>query len=171
MPRDRRPRLAKLSMTAWAFFSFDLLEVADVIGAIDKMSGLAEERAGHESGRGISGVVFLDEAYSRVDDEQHDYADKVLPVRRLSLNDYVSTYPAISQDDGHDSGGLHDPRERVPHEAEELEEFALLFLLELVGPEDLEPFVTFIARQPFSRTFQSRENFLDWNVLLQNNTT
>jgi hypothetical protein len=36
------------------------------------------------------------------------------------------TYPSVGEDDGHDSGGLHDPGERVPHEPQELEQFTLL---------------------------------------------
>ena len=38
----------------------------------------------------------------------------------------ISTYSSIGERDGHDGGCLHDPGQRVPHEAQELEDLALL---------------------------------------------
>jgi hypothetical protein len=36
------------------------------------------------------------------------------------------TYPSIGKGNGHDCCSLHDPGEWIPHEAQKLEEFALL---------------------------------------------
>jgi hypothetical protein len=53
-----------------------------------------------------------------VDDEQHHHAHKVLPVRRPAV--------AVGERDGHHGRAFHHPRQRVPHETEELPDLALL---------------------------------------------
>lgn len=64
----------------------------------------SRRQVGHERGRGIAGIVLLDEADCRVDDEKADDPHKVLPVRSLTLK----------------------KEKRVPHEADELENLVLL---------------------------------------------
>ena len=122
--------------------------------AVAAALGLGRERL-HEGLDGVAGRVLLVEADRRVDEEEEDDADKVLPVGRAAL--------AVGQGDGDERGALHDPRERVPHEPagaksgivrngscegedeseekkrdarKELEELRGLLVLELVGAED-----------------------------------
>jgi hypothetical protein len=75
-------------------------------------------KVGHESSSSVAGVVLLDERDGGVDDQKHDDTNEVLPVRRLATT--------VGERNSHDGSHLHDPRERVPHEAQELEKFALL---------------------------------------------
>ncbi|WVZ73285.1 hypothetical protein U9M48_021611 [Paspalum notatum var. saurae] len=125
--------------------------------AVPEDLGLGRE-ARHEGGGGVAGVVLLDEADGGVDEEEGDDADEVLPVGRLAA--------AVGEHDGHDGGGLHDPGERVPHEAEELEQLALRLLLQLVGAEDLETVLALRAAQPLLAAFQVLEHLLHRHRLL-----
>ena len=67
-------------------------------------------------------------AYSRVDQQEKDDTDEILPVRGPTLT--------VGESNSDDSGTLHDPREGVPHEAEELQDSRLLLCLELVVAKD-----------------------------------
>ena len=66
----------------------------------------------HESLDGVSSVPFFVKSNSRVgQQEQHD-TNEILPVGRASST--------VRESDGNKGGSFHDPRERVPHETEEL---------------------------------------------------
>jgi hypothetical protein len=67
----------------------------------------------HERLDGIPGGALLVEADGRVDEEQEDDTDEVVPIWRAVL--------AVGECNSDQGGSLHDPRERVPHETEELE--------------------------------------------------
>ena len=116
--------------------------------AVTLALGLGGERL-HERLDGVSGRALLVETDGRVDEQEKDDTDKVLPVGRAALT--------VGQGDGDKRGALHDPRKRVPHEAvefasgsvstawgrreienarEELEDSRSLLGLELVGTED-----------------------------------
>ena len=79
----------------------------------------------------------------------------------------VRAYPSVGERDGHDGGGLHDPGERVPHEAQELEDLALLLLLQLVGAEDLEALLRLLRGEAGAAASQVVEHLLQGYVLLQ----
>jgi len=130
--------------------------------AVPEHLGLGRE-ARHERGRRVAGVVLLDEADGGVDEEEDDDADEVLPVGRLPS--------AVGEHDGHDGGCLHDPGERVPHEAQELEQLALRLLLQLVGTEDLEPVLALRAGEPLLAAFQVLEHLLHRDGLLHEAST
>lgn len=57
--------------------------------------------------------------------------------RRIGEREICECYPSIGQSNGHDSSRLHDPWKGIPHKAQELEEFTLLFLLKFVRAKDL----------------------------------
>jgi hypothetical protein len=126
--------------------------------AVPQQLGLGRQ-PGHERRRGVPGVGLLDVADGGVDEEQRDDADEVLPVGRPAA--------AVGERDGHDGRHLHDPRERVPHEAQELEEVVLLLLLQLVGPERPEPVLALRAGQPLAVAFQRLEHLLHRDLGLQ----
>lgn len=70
--------------------------------------GLGRERL-HEGLDGVSGGALLVESDTRVDEEEEDDSDEVLPIWGLALS--------VGKGDGDEGGSLHDPREGVPHEA------------------------------------------------------
>ena len=84
------------------------------------------------------------------------------------IDDYLSPkiFSSMSKGDGHYGSRLHDPGKGVPHEAQELEQLALRLLLELVGPEDLEPVVALRGGEPLLAAFQVLEHLLDRDGLL-----
>jgi hypothetical protein len=84
--------------------------------------GLGGQRV-HEGLDGVTSVPFLDETDSRVDQQQEDDTDEILPIRRSALS--------VGKGDGDQGGTLHNPGQRVPHEGQELEERVVLLLLEL----------------------------------------
>jgi len=84
----------------------------------------------HESLDSVTGVSLFDETDGRVDDQEEDDTDEVLPIRGLTTT--------VGESDGDESSTLHDPRQRVPHEGQELEDDVLRVLLELVGTEDAD---------------------------------
>ena len=77
----------------------------------------------HEGLDGVTSIPFLDETDSRVDQQQEDDTDEILPIRGSALS--------VGKGDGDQGGTLHDPGQRVPHEGQELEEGVVLLLLEL----------------------------------------
>jgi len=85
--------------------------------AVAEHLGLGRE-VGHERLRRAPGVALLPLGDGGVEQQQEHDPDEVLPVRRLAA--------PVCESDGHDRRRLHHPRERVPHEPEELENLALL---------------------------------------------
>lgn len=61
----------------------------------------------------------------------------IIEREREGEREICECYPSIGQSNGHDSSRLHDPWKGIPHKAQELEEFTLLFLLKLVRAKDL----------------------------------
>jgi len=84
--------------------------------------GLGGQRV-HQGLDGVTSVPLLDETDSRVDQQQEDDTDEILPIRRSALT--------VGKGDGDQSGTLHDPGQGVPHEGQELEEGVLLLGLKL----------------------------------------
>lgn len=80
-------------------------------GAVALDTGLRSERI-HKSLDRITSVPLFVETDGRVDEQQEHDTDEILPVGCHVL--------AVREDDGDDSGGLHDPGEGIPHETEEL---------------------------------------------------
>lgn len=59
----------------------------------------------------------------------------------------------MCEGDSHDGCRLHDPGKRVPHKAEELEQFAFLLLLELVVAEGVDPLLGSLGGETLARAF------------------
>jgi hypothetical protein len=72
----------------------------------------------HQRLGGAAGAALLPVGDGGVDEEKRHDAHEVLPVRRLPA--------AVGETDGHQRRHLHHPRQRVPHEPQELENLALL---------------------------------------------
>lgn len=85
-------------------------------------SCLGGERV-HQSLDSVTGVSLLNETNGRVDEQEQDDTDEILPIRRSALT--------VGKSDGDKSGTFHDPRQRVPHEGQELEEGVFGLFLEL----------------------------------------
>jgi hypothetical protein len=80
-------------------------------------------QVGHQRLRRAPGVALLPVGDGRVEEQQEHDPHEVLPVRRLAA--------PVGESDRHDCRRLHDPRQRVPHEPQELEELALLHCIAL----------------------------------------
>lgn len=123
----------------------------------------------HESLDGVSGVTFLNETDSRVDQKQKDNTDEVLPI-------WGST-STVGESDSDNSGTFHDPGKGVPHEGQELEEDAdcqrcdlggdslFLLLLKLVGSEDFDTSGRLGLGQSTFVTLKKLEDFFHDDVL------
>jgi len=91
--------------------------------------GLGGERV-HKRLDGVTSVAFFVETNGRVDQEQEDDTDKIRPVR--------CTATTVRQSDGDKGGTLHDPGERIPHKAQELQKRIFLFGFKPVWTEQLK---------------------------------
>jgi hypothetical protein len=78
----------------------------------------------HQRLDGVTSVPLLNETNGRVDQEQQDDTDEILPIRGSALT--------VGKGDSDQSSSLHDPGEGVPHEGKELQEGVLGLLLELL---------------------------------------
>ena len=56
----------------------------------------------------------------------------ILNLRQRARESFIRTYSSIGKSYGHNSGSLHDPRQRVPHEAQK---FQYLAFLHITQPE------------------------------------
>lgn len=79
--------------------------------AVTLHASLGSERV-HKGLDSVTGATLLVETNGGVDEEQEDDTDEILPVRCAAST--------VGEGDGDESGGFHDPGERVPHEGEEL---------------------------------------------------
>ena len=73
--------------------------------------GLGRKRV-HEGLDSVSGAPFLVETNGRVGKQEQDDTNEIFPVGWASST--------VRESDGDEGGSLHDPRERVPHERQEL---------------------------------------------------
>uniref|UniRef100_J3L015 Uncharacterized protein n=1 Tax=Oryza brachyantha TaxID=4533 RepID=J3L015_ORYBR len=113
----------------------------------------------HERLRRAAGVALLEVRYARVEQQQHDDPDEVLPIRR--------PVAAVRQRDRHDRGHFHHPRQRVPHEPQKLQYPALFFLLKFVRTEDGGALVALVGGETFLGAFEMHEHIGQRDVLLQ----
>lgn len=130
---------------------FDLLP-----GTVSLHSSLRGKRV-HERLDGVTSISFFDKTDCRVDKQKEDNTDKVLPIWG-----FTST---VGKSDGDKSGTFHDPRQRVPHEGQELQEDVFLLLLELVGTENADTSTGLFIGETFVVTLEQLEDLLHDNVL------
>jgi len=83
--------------------------------------GFGSERI-HEGLYCITSITLFVETDSRVDEQQQDDTDKVLPVGCTTFT--------VGKGDSDESSGFHDPGERIPHETQKLG------LIRQIGSED-----------------------------------
>lgn len=135
--------------------------------------GLGRERV-HECLDGIASTAFLVEADSRVDEQQEDNTNEILPIRRHTLT--------VREGNGDESSTLHDPGQRVPHETQELhrenigqrhliftlehkstnlKEGVLILLLKLVRTENIETTLGFLVGETVVSALKQLEDIVD----------
>jgi len=135
----------------------------DKLGGLDLLPGTISLDLGlggkgsHKSLDSVTSVSLLDETNGRVDEQKQDNTDEVLPIWWLTTT--------VGKSNGDQSGTLHDPRERVPHERKELEDDVLLLLFELVGTEDTDTVGSLGVGETVLVTLEELEDLLHNNVL------